>query len=434
MFLLNLGQLWNDYKYWIIVAAILFVILMVIIIASTVSYIKGKKEASAIANVEAEAKANSINEEENVELDSKKELVEQDTNSDELEVLNEEASNENDVLSEEKEPPLAKEVHDENIEVEVTNEQLEENQQQEDETLEKNDSIGVEEEVEAEVNEETLLTEDSNQESIDEQETYSTESDKSETESSEETQDNSQVKARGKYEIIPDRDGFKYVLKASNGQPIIDSETYKSVDGCKKAIKRLQENAKSSEIRIGQDKKGNFQFHVVRGTRLVAHSASYGSKVSAQKAANSFLKFVYSEKMEVIEDVPAIQPELIDLSNEEINSEILGKIIIFQEDELYLFKLVANNGQTICVSTTYKTLSALKNRIQKFQDAVYNGKFYITQDKYHNYQFKLYGAEGNRLILTGETFQTKESCASNIRSCYRFAKNAVIEDLTIINK
>lgn len=234
--------------------------------------------------------------------------------------------------------------------------------------------------------------------------------------------------ANGKYVIIPDGEGFRYVLKAANGEALVGSDPYTTVVGCKNAIRRLKDAVSDAEIRVVQDKNRNFQFHIVRGTRTLAHSSSYKSKTSAVNASKSFLKYVSSERVELAKETKGINTaELVDLTGAEVNTENLGKIVVYKENELFLFKLIANNGQVICTSTTYKTITTVKNAIKKFQDTVYSGKFYIAADKSNNYQFKLYN-ESNRLVLVGENFSTKEACLNNVQSCYRFAKNAEIEE------
>ncbi len=232
-------------------------------------------------------------------------------------------------------------------------------------------------------------------------------------------------RVKGKYEIVSSATGYIYTLKASNGESLIVSESYTSLKGCKDAIKRLQENSKDAEIRIEEDKNKNFQFHVVKGTRIVAHSANYSSKTSALNASKSFMKFVGTD---VVKEVESDEDhlELVDLSNAEISTDTTGKIVIYNNDGVLVYKLLANNGKVICTSPTYKTMAALNGSIAKFQEAVYNGKFYILKDKNGNHQFKLYSAN-NRLIMTGESFTSADVARSNVASCYRFAKNAVVE-------
>lgn len=232
-------------------------------------------------------------------------------------------------------------------------------------------------------------------------------------------------RAKGKYEIVQDATGFKYYLKASNGETLIVSESYTTLLGCKNAIKRLKENTLTATIKVEEDKNHNFQFHVVKGTRVVAHSANYNTKVSAQNASKAFAKYVNTDVIKLQEESKN-DLELVTLDDAQISTETVGKILVSKENDMFLYKLIANNGQTICMSATYKTMVTIQKSIESFRDAVYDGKFYIQKDKNDRYQFKLYN-KASRLIMTGESFQTADSCRSNILSCYRFAKNAPIE-------
>lgn len=232
-------------------------------------------------------------------------------------------------------------------------------------------------------------------------------------------------RAKGKYEIVQDATGFKYYLKASNGETLIVSESYTSLLGCKNAIKRLKENTLTATIKVEEDKNHNFQFHVVKGTRVVAHSANYNTKISAQNASKAFAKYVNTDVIKLQEESKN-DLELVTLDDAQISTETVGKILVSKENDMFLYKLIANNGQTICMSATYKTMVTIQKSIESFRDAVYDGKFYIQKDKNDKYQFKLYN-KASRLIMTGESFQNADSCRSNILSCYRFAKNAPIE-------
>ena len=222
-------------------------------------------------------------------------------------------------------------------------------------------------------------------------------------------------RAKGKYEIVQDATGFKYYLKASNGETLIVSESYTSLLGCKNAIKRLKENTLTATIKVEEDKNHNFQFHVVKGTRVVAHSANYNTKISAQNASKAFAKYVNTDVIKLQEESKN-DLELVTLDDAQISTETVGKILVSKENDMFLYKLIANNGQTICMSATYKTMVTIQKSIESFRDAVYDGKFYIQKDN-----------KASRLIMTGESFQNADSCRSNILSCYRFAKNAPIE-------
>ena len=54
-----------------------------------------------------------------------------------------------------------------------------------------------------------------------------------------------------KFEIYVDKaGGFRFRLKASNGEPILASESYKSKAGCKNGIESVKKNAESETVKV----------------------------------------------------------------------------------------------------------------------------------------------------------------------------------------
>ena len=119
----------------------------------------------------------------------------------------------------------------------------------------------------------------------------------------------------------------------------------------------------------------------------------------------------------------------MDLSAAEVSTSVIGKYVVAKENDEIQFKLYANNGQIICAGQKYKTAEGALNSINRFIDAVYSGEFYIYKDKNGKFQFKLFNTD-KRLIVTGESYSTSDSAKNSALSCYRFAKNAVIDDQT----
>ncbi|WP_067048822.1 YegP family protein [Methanofollis ethanolicus] len=54
---------------------------------------------------------------------------------------------------------------------------------------------------------------------------------------------------RGKFEVYQEKSGeFRFRLKASNGQVIATSQTYKSKESCLKGIESVRNNAPNAEV------------------------------------------------------------------------------------------------------------------------------------------------------------------------------------------
>ena len=77
-------------------------------------------------------------------------------------------------------------------------------------------------------------------------------------------------KVYGKYEVYQDSDFFKFTLKASNGEVLVDSEVYASLDGAYKAIESLKKNVTEGHLLITKDKNNAFQFKLIAKNHRVS--------------------------------------------------------------------------------------------------------------------------------------------------------------------
>ena len=60
-----------------------------------------------------------------------------------------------------------------------------------------------------------------------------------------------QIEKNPKFEIYVDKaGGFRFRLKATNGEPILASESYKSKAGCKNGIESVKKNAESETVKV----------------------------------------------------------------------------------------------------------------------------------------------------------------------------------------
>ena len=129
---------------------------------------------------------------------------------------------------------------------------------------------------------------------------------------------------------------------------------------------------------------------------------------------------------------PATPPAKPSATKSSVNNKAYaGKWIITEnrnnKDSLptYSFELRASNGEKLLASTAYKSLQGAKNGIKTYRNNIVNGKFTIAQNKKGDYFFKLLNAS-DRLLCTGEQYQSKFNCESAIDSVKRFAETAVI--------
>lgn len=74
-----------------------------------------------------------------------------------------------------------------------------------------------------------------------------------------------------KFEITTQQNGeFRFTLKASNGDTILRSESYKSKDGCKNGIESVRKNAYDpARYHILESRDGRHYFNLVAGNNQV---------------------------------------------------------------------------------------------------------------------------------------------------------------------
>lgn len=230
-------------------------------------------------------------------------------------------------------------------------------------------------------------------------------------------------KVFGKFEVYFVGKAYRYNLKASNGEILVQSELYNSKDGALSAISTLKNSLSTCDVRVSKDKKGLFQFKVFGGNnRILVTSANYNSEASANNAIESFKRF--SENANIVEVESS--NDLFELYEiEYVSPKDGGKIQLVKEDNLYYFNILANNGAILCASEDYTTRQGAIKGIETLKNAIKTGNCYIQKDKAGNYQFKIYSS-ANRLIAIGETYKTKQLAKSSAVSLVSFIENAEI--------
>lgn len=94
----------------------------------------------------------------------------------------------------------------------------------------------------------------------------------------------------GKFEInIASQDQYRFNLKASNGQVILTSQTYKSKNGANNGIKSVQKNfSDDSKYDRRTAKNGKHYFVLKAGNnQIIGNSQMYSSATSMEKGIKS---------------------------------------------------------------------------------------------------------------------------------------------------
>ena len=119
----------------------------------------------------------------------------------------------------------------------------------------------------------------------------------------------------------------------------------------------------------------------------------------------------------------------------------MGKFIIKQAKSGPMFNLKARNGEIIGTSEIYSSVDACKNGIASVQknapvagledqtkenfDKVPNPQFELYKDKAGEFRFRLKAGNGE-VILTGESYVSKDGCKNGIASIRKNAVDSVI--------
>ena len=116
----------------------------------------------------------------------------------------------------------------------------------------------------------------------------------------------------GKFVILEKEKGFTFNLKAGNGECILVSELYTTIDACRKGIASVQKNApianiedqtvkdfeekKNPKFQIYTDKAGKTRFRLrARNGEIIGASEPYKSKQSCKNGINSVIRNSSSE-------------------------------------------------------------------------------------------------------------------------------------------
>ena len=97
----------------------------------------------------------------------------------------------------------------------------------------------------------------------------------------------------GKFEVFKDKAGkFRYRLKAGNGQIILTGEAYSAKTACLEGIASVKKNSqKDTAFEVFEDKKGGFRFRLKASNgEIIGQGESYNAKSGCIKGIESVKK------------------------------------------------------------------------------------------------------------------------------------------------
>ena len=191
-------------------------------------------------------------------------------------------------------------------------------------------------------------------------------------------------------------------------------------------IETLKKNVETLKVIFEKDKKDAWCFRLITAQgRPLAQSANYKTQKDAERASQSFKKFVDADKI-VDDDGKSDDHYEVQILDDSYTLSPNGKFLIIKEDVDFYYQLKANNGQVLCTSQAYSSEKSCKEALENFRKYVYEGNFYIYVDKRKHSFFKLYSKQ-LRLVMTGETYAKRDAAVSAAKSVLKFAKDAKLQ-------
>ena len=105
----------------------------------------------------------------------------------------------------------------------------------------------------------------------------------------------------GKFEIYKDKKGeFRFRLKASNGEPILASEGYKSKRSCKNGIDCVKKNGRANKQFERKTARNGKTYFVLKAKnhQVVGKSEMYNTEKSMENGIASVCKHAASAKID----------------------------------------------------------------------------------------------------------------------------------------
>ena len=238
-------------------------------------------------------------------------------------------------------------------------------------------------------------------------------------------------KALGKW-AVKHKGNNEYMayLLASNGEVLLTSEVYTTIEGAKTGIETIKKNIALDNFEVVRDKAGRFYYKLkTTANRLLCVGEVYASRQSCNSAIDSVKRFAPSAILidKIEEDLTIIDYK----PNKNIDEKTTykGKWKIIEDDEGYFCpQLYASNGELLLAGECVKSYAAAKSSMLNIRKNALEERFVIDKDKSGKYVFKLRNAQKSILCLSA-SYETLAACQKALDSTYRFCVTATYENL-----
>lgn len=237
-------------------------------------------------------------------------------------------------------------------------------------------------------------------------------------------------KITGKWIIKEKGEGeFVAFLYANNGELILTSEIYASEESARTGIETIKKNI-GGDFQIYKDKNRNYYFKVKSvKNRILCVGETYKTRDLCEKAAESVKRFAESPVQDGVEKDITVIKYVLPKKEAKVDerSAYSGKWVIEKDDDTYMAKLFASNGELLLNSESYVSYASAKSAVETIKTNGIAGNFIIDSDKRGRYFFKLRNAQKTTLCI-GETYAQLSACQSAIESVRRFLKTAKLTE------
>ncbi len=251
------------------------------------------------------------------------------------------------------------------------------------------------------------------------------------------TKNTSKSKPTGKwiiYSYLDEKKTRLYTarLKASNGETLLDMESYTTLNGVKAGLETVRKNIAANNITYKGDKNNNWNFRVYSSNKmLLCLGEGYTSRLNCESAIESVKKF--SEDASVVDMTPEenaetleVRPTAPTVDLTETPDSVAGKWVIKGRIEdgktWYSAVLKASNGVVILKTESYASAAGIQSGINTIKKNIAANNFEV---KNGNWNFKLYNAR-KMLLCVGEGYASRVKCENAVNSVRRFSKHSTV--------
>lgn len=218
-------------------------------------------------------------------------------------------------------------------------------------------------------------------------------------------------------------------LCASNGEVMLTSETYTTIDGAKEGIQSIINGVENGKFVIYTDKNSNYYYKLKNSNnRLMCVGEIYKSKEQCEKAVQSVKRIAkistlsdkIIESMQYVDYVPEVK------EGYQAKKGLQGKWKIEKNEQgAFSAKLYASNGQLMLATEEVSKKANAEKAIESVKKNSLAGNFIIDKDKFGRFYYKLRNAQKS-VICIGEAYESLDSCINALESVRRFANTAII--------